>query len=116
MTELHEYTALQLHQLLQRREVSPVELTRHYLERIERLDGEVGAFATVTPDAALARARHVEEHVPTAAPLWGMPVADKDLNRRAGTPARRHSARGPSPASSPTSPTTSCRRWTRPVR
>lgn len=87
MTELHEYTALQLHQLLQRREVSPVELTRHYLERIERLDGEVGAFATVTPDAALARARHVEEHVPTAAPLWGMPVADKDLNRRAGVPA-----------------------------
>ena len=88
MTELHEYTALQLHQLLQRREVSPVELTRHYLDRIERLDGEVGAFATVTPDAALARARHVEEHVPTAAPLWGMPVADKDLNRRAGVPAQ----------------------------
>ena len=88
MTELHEYTALELHQLLQRREVSPVELTRHYLDRIERLDGEIGAFATVTPDAAIARARHVEEHVPTAAPLWGLPLADKDLHRRAGVPAR----------------------------
>jgi amidase len=88
VTELHEYTALELHQLLQRREVSPVELTQHYLERIERLDGAIGAFATVTPDAALARARHVEDHVPTAAPLWGMPLADKDLHRRAGVPAR----------------------------
>ncbi len=88
MTELHEYTALELHQLLQRRQVSPVELARHYLDRIERLDGEIGAFAAVTPDAAIARARHVEEHVPTAAPLWGLPLADKDLHRRAGVPAR----------------------------
>lgn len=85
---LHEYTALELHQLLQRREVSPVELTRHYLERIERLDDAIGAFATVTGEAAMERARFVEEHVPTAAPLWGMPLADKDLHLRAGVPAR----------------------------
>jgi amidase len=88
MTELHEYTALELHQLLQRREVSPVELAQHYLDRIERLDPAIGAFATVTPEAALERARHVDEHVPTAAPLWGLPLADKDLHRRAGVPAR----------------------------
>ena len=88
MTELHEYSALELHQLLQRRQVSPVELAQHYLDRIARLDGVIGAFAAVTPDAALARARHVEEHVPTAAPLWGLPLADKDLHRRAGVPAR----------------------------
>lgn len=88
MSELHEYTALELHQLLQRREVSPVELARHYLDRIERLDSAVGALATVTPEAALERARHVEEHVPTAAPLWGLPLADKDLHRRAGVRAR----------------------------
>ena len=85
---LHEYTALELHQLLQRREVSPVELTRHYLERIERLDDAIGAFATVTAEAAMERALFVEEHVPTAAPLWGMPLADKDLHLRAGVPAR----------------------------
>jgi amidase len=85
---LHEYTALELHQLLQRLEVSPVELTRHYLERIERLDDAIGAFATVTAEAAMERARFVEEHVPTAAPLWGMPLADKDLHLRAGVPAR----------------------------
>ena len=58
MTELHEYTALELHQLLQRRQVSPVELAQHFLDRIARLDGAIGAFATVTPEAAIARARH----------------------------------------------------------
>ncbi|MFE5672513.1 amidase [Agromyces sp. NPDC056523] len=83
---LHEYTALELHQLLQRREVSPVEATAHYLERVGRLDAVVGAFAHVTPDAALERARAVERDVPTAAPLWGMPLADKDLHPRAGVP------------------------------
>lgn len=88
MTALHEFTALELYQLLQRREVSPVELAAAYLERIERLDPGIGAFATVTPEAALERARFVEEHVPTAAPLWGLPLADKDLHRRAGVPAR----------------------------
>jgi amidase len=88
MTALHEHTALELHQLLQRGETSPVEVARHYLDRIERLDTQVGAFATVTPEAALDRARHVEESVPKAAPLWGMPLADKDLHLRAGVPAR----------------------------
>jgi amidase len=84
MTELHEYTALELHQSLQRGQVSPVEAARHFLERIERLDPGLGAFATVTADAALERARHVEREVPKAAPLWGMPLGDKDLHPRAG--------------------------------
>ncbi len=82
--ELHEFTAqVQLDQL-RRGDISPVELATHYLDRIERLDGELGAFTTVTRDAALARARHVEQHVPKAAPLWGLPLGDKDLWRRAG--------------------------------
>lgn len=81
--ELHEFTAqVQLDQL-RRGDISPVELATHYLDRIERLDGELGAFTTVTRDAALARARHVEQHVPKAAPLWGLPLGDKDLWRRA---------------------------------
>lgn len=86
--ELHEYTALELHQLLQRGEVSPVEAAEHFLRRVDRLGAEVGAFAHVDADRALDRARHVEREVPRAAPLWGMPIADKDLNRRAGVPAR----------------------------
>jgi amidase len=88
MTALHEYTALELHQLLQRGETSPVEVAGHYLDRIERLDPEIGAFAVVTPEAAIVRALHVETSVPKAAPLWGLPLADKDLHLRAGVPAR----------------------------
>ena len=84
--DLHEYTALELHQLLQRRDVTPTEAAEHYLARIERLDPVVGAFAAVTPDLALERARRVERDVPRAAPLWGMPLADKDLHPRAGVP------------------------------
>ncbi|GAA2040281.1 amidase [Agromyces tropicus] len=84
--DLHEYTALELHQLLQRGEVTPVEATEHYLARIDRLDPEVGAFAVVTPEAARERAGLVEREVAHAAPLWGMPLADKDLHPRAGVP------------------------------
>jgi amidase len=85
---IHEYTALELHQLLQRGKVSPVEVTTHFLERIDRVGPVVGAFAHVDADRALERARFVEREVPKVAPLWGMPLADKDLNRRAGVPAR----------------------------
>ncbi|MFD1576096.1 amidase [Agromyces cerinus subsp. nitratus] len=88
MTSLHDHTALELHQMLQRGDVSPVELTEHYLSRVERLNPEVGAFATVTPEAALERARHVAAEVPKTAPLWGLPLADKDLHLRAGVPTR----------------------------
>ncbi|PJJ61628.1 amidase [Compostimonas suwonensis] len=84
MTELHDLTALELWQAMQEREVSPSEVAAHYLERIERLDPGLGAFVTVTADAAAARAREVEESVPRTAPLWGLPFGDKDLWQRAG--------------------------------
>lgn len=88
MSELHERTALELHQSLQRGEVSPVELAAHYLERVERLNPEVGAFVEVTGERALERARFVEREVPRSRPLWGLPLGDKDLQQRAGVPAR----------------------------
>lgn len=84
MFELHHLSAQEQWDWLQRGEVTPTELTTHYLERIARLDGELGAFITVTPDAALERAREVETAVPRSAPLWGLPFADKDLVQRAG--------------------------------
>lgn len=87
MAELHEYTALALHELLQRGETSPVELARHFLDRVERLNPELGAFVAVTPELALERAAFVERHVPKAAPLWGLPLGDKDLHDRAGVPS-----------------------------
>ncbi|MCU1577798.1 MAG: amidase [Rhodoglobus sp.] len=82
--ELHHLTALEQLDWLRRGEVSPTELATHYLDRIDRLDAELGAFTTVTRDAALARAARVESELPKAAPLWGLPVGDKDLWQRAG--------------------------------
>lgn len=84
MFELHHLTAQEQWTWLQRGDITPLELTEHYLARIERIDPSIGAFTTVTPDAARARARHVESVVPRVAPLWGIPFGDKDLTRRAG--------------------------------
>jgi amidase len=82
--ELHHLTAQEQAEWLRRGDVSPLELTEHYLARIERLNGELGAFTTVTADQARSRARRLRSEVPRAAALWGLPIGDKDLNRRAG--------------------------------
>ncbi|MFF1571907.1 amidase [Leifsonia sp. NPDC058292] len=87
MAELHELTALDLWQELQSGRVSPRELTEHYLDRIDTLNPELGAFVTVTREAALARADRVTREVPRTAPLWGLPSGDKDLWLRAGVHA-----------------------------
>lgn len=84
MVELHHLTAVEQLDWLRRGRVSAVELVQHYLDRIERLNPELGAFTTVTPDAALERAAIVQAEHPRAAALWGLASADKDLWRRAG--------------------------------
>ncbi|MDF1479688.1 amidase [Leifsonia sp. H3M29-4] len=83
MFELHHLSALEQLDWLRRGEVTPLELAEHYLARIQRLDAGLGAFATVTGDAARARAAALAD-VPRAAALWGLPVAEKDLSMRAG--------------------------------
>lgn len=88
MAAPHELTALEQWQALQRGEISPTELTEHYLGRIEAQDSGLGAFVSVTADAARKRARFVEQLMPRSMPLWGLPFADKDLQSRAGVPAR----------------------------
>ncbi|MCH7477178.1 MAG: amidase [SAR324 cluster bacterium] len=90
MSALEELTALPLHELAARiaaREISPVEATQAYLDRIERLDGRYRAFISVYPDQALAAARQAEQkqakgHPP--GPLHGVPLAVKDLFQAEG--------------------------------
>jgi len=86
-SELHHLTALEQLDGLRRGEITPSELVEHYLDRIERLDAGLGAFVTVTPERARARAADVAG-LPHALPLWGLPSGDKDLWRRAGVPTR----------------------------
>ncbi|MGD8195853.1 amidase [Herbiconiux sp. P18] len=84
MTEIHELGALQQYRLLQRGELGVLEAVEHYLARIERLNPELGAFTTVTADAARERARALEASADRTALLWGLAIGDKDLVRRAG--------------------------------
>ncbi len=66
--------------LLARREVSSVELTRATLERIEQVEPDVRAFVEVTADLALRQAERADERIASggAAPLTGVPMQLKD--------------------------------------
>ncbi len=63
------------------REVSPVDVTACYLERIKRLNPAINAYSTVMEDDAMAEARRAEEEIASGSyrgPLHGMPVSIKD--------------------------------------
>jgi aspartyl-tRNA(Asn)/glutamyl-tRNA(Gln) amidotransferase subunit A len=75
--------------LVRDRRLSPVALTRGYLERIERLDGRLRAYITVCADAALQAAQQAEDDVARGVPLGplhGVPYAVKDQFATAGVP------------------------------
>lgn len=72
-----EMTVAELAAMLRDRALSPVELVRAYLRRIEALDPTLRAFNTVTADAALAAARRIEAE-PWRGALHGIPLAIKD--------------------------------------
>jgi aspartyl-tRNA(Asn)/glutamyl-tRNA(Gln) amidotransferase subunit A len=75
-------TIVQLAEAYRRRDISPLEVTRAMLERIERIDPEVHAYITVTADFALRQAKQAEEALTGGedlGPLHGVPVALKDL-------------------------------------
>jgi aspartyl-tRNA(Asn)/glutamyl-tRNA(Gln) amidotransferase subunit A len=74
-------------ELVRLRKVSPVDLTRAALTRIERFNPRLNAFITVTASQALAEARAAEADVMKGAwrgALHGMPIALKDLVDTAG--------------------------------
>ncbi|MEU8569751.1 amidase [Streptomyces pathocidini] len=91
MAELHDLTALEQAEAIRRGTLSPVELTEHYLQRIDRLDETLGAFITLTPELARKQAAVAESEAVAARregrelpPLHGIPVPVKDLNLVAG--------------------------------
>ena len=78
---------LETSKLLRSRQVSPIELTRECLARIEELNPKLNAFITVTADSALDEARQAEaeiQHGEWRGPLHGIPLALKDLIDTAG--------------------------------
>ena len=79
--------AYQLADYISSKQLSPVELTKAYLERIEKLNPEINAYLTVAVDQAIADAVISERRVMSGAelgPLHGVPIAGKDMEETAG--------------------------------
>jgi len=92
VTQIHDLSVTELAAAIRDGELSPVEITDHYLERIDRLGDQVGAFYTVTHDRARQEAAAAEKAVAGTGrdersalpPLTGVPIPIKDLNMVAG--------------------------------
>ena len=88
-TDLTGLTLFEASQLVRKKSVSPLELTRACLERIAQLNPALNAFITVTADAALDQARRTEAEIQQGGwkgPLHGIPIALKDLVDTSGVP------------------------------
>lgn len=78
---LYQKTAAQLHEMLLKKQCSAVEITQSVLDRIDAVDGEIGAYLTVTREQALAAAEAADRKIAAGeeiGPLTGIPVGIKD--------------------------------------
>lgn len=79
---LHFWSLKTLSQKIRSRDVSSVEVTRHMLERIARLDGKLKSYQLVTQAEALATAERCDREIKDGryrGPLHGVPIGIKDL-------------------------------------
>ncbi|MEM7553682.1 MAG: amidase [Cyanobacteria bacterium P01_A01_bin.84] len=75
--------ALELAKLIHKREITPLELTNIYLERIQDLNPKLGSYFTVTAEQAITDAQIKTEMLSQTnalSPLFGLPISIKDLN------------------------------------
>ena len=80
--------AWRVKELIKGKQVSPVELTELFFDRIEALNPKLNAYLTLTQEEALAEARTAERAVvagETLGPLHGIPISVKDLEVTKGT-------------------------------
>ncbi len=80
---LSSLTLSEAAELVHSKKISPVELTKACLGRIEQLNPKLNAFITVTADSALVNARAAEAKIQRGrwkGPLHGIPIALKDLD------------------------------------
>ncbi len=78
---MHDKSIKDLSTGLRNGDFSSEELTRHFLDRIARFDGELNSFISVTEERALAQARAADQRIRTgdAGLLTGIPIAHKDI-------------------------------------
>ncbi len=76
------WTLVALSKSLREKEISPVEITRAYLERIQTYDSKINSFITLLPQPALRAARQAEKEIcrgKYTGTMHGIPFAAKDL-------------------------------------
>lgn len=81
MTDISFLTATELGPLIRSRQLSPVELTMHFLYRIERLDPTLRTYITPLPELAIKQAKQAEIEIIRGfykGPLHGIPIGIKD--------------------------------------
>jgi aspartyl-tRNA(Asn)/glutamyl-tRNA(Gln) amidotransferase subunit A len=79
--ELYKLTAHELHDMYAKKEVSATEVTKSYIERIEKVEPKVESYITLTTEAALKKAAEVDEKISKGdeiKPLEGIPTGIKD--------------------------------------
>jgi len=80
--DLHYLTISELAPMIESKAISPVEVTRHMLDRIEKIDGDIRAYARVMADSAIDQAKQAESEIAAGnyrGKLHGVPIAVKDL-------------------------------------
>jgi aspartyl-tRNA(Asn)/glutamyl-tRNA(Gln) amidotransferase subunit A len=83
-----DLTLAELRSGLDKRELSAVEITQAYLDRIATTNPVLNTFITVCDETALAEAQAADRRIAAgeAAPLTGLPIAAKDIFNTAGLP------------------------------
>ncbi len=90
-TDLAFTPATEQARLIRQKQISPIELTQIYLNRINQLDSHIGSFFHVATDYAIADAKAKTEQLMTQdpaslPPFFGVPTGIKDLHPVAGMP------------------------------
>lgn len=80
--DLYHLTAHEIHDLLVKREVSAVEVAKSVFHQIDKVEGTIHSYITLTREEALAKAAEVDNKIKAGekiSPLAGIPIALKDL-------------------------------------
>ena len=78
---MHNKTVSELIRAIAKKEVSSLELTNHFLDRIKNLDSNLNSFITLTEEQAVDRAKKIDKEISKGVfkPLSGIPLAQKDI-------------------------------------
>ena len=94
VAELPATTIADAARLIEKREISSVELTQAFLRRIETFDAQLSSFITLTGELALEQAAHADKEIAAGrhrGPLHGIPVGLKDIYYTEGILTTGHS-------------------------